>query len=147
MSTTVTNPNHCARPNFNLNNFNLTTLKKKISTMNGFTSKLVVHAIYIFFVTQIRSQYTQIWYDSMISKGRWTSSDDSLVTFNYQSAGCITGNCLKTDGQYGVNAYVYTYTGVAAFSSLQLQFDVSTDGLELTKTCTVYYAYNSESNK
>eukprot|EP01083_Nonionella_stella_P181554 650726_1 len=115
--------------------------------MNGFTSKLVVHAIYIFFVTQIRSQYTQIWYDSMISKGRWTSSDDSLVTFNYQSAGCITGNCLKTDGQYGVNAYVYTYTGVAAFSSLQLQFDVSTDGLELTKTCTVYYAYNSESNK
>eukprot|EP01083_Nonionella_stella_P223106 795498_1 len=115
--------------------------------MNAFTSKLIANAIYILFITQIRSQYTEIWFDNMDSNSGWTSSDGSVVMFGYSSAGCITSVCLKTEGSFGVDAYAYRSTNVAAYSSLQLQFDVSTDDMESGKTCTVYYAYNSQSNK
>eukprot|EP01083_Nonionella_stella_P312305 1116514_1 len=118
-----------------------------MSTLNDFRSDLIANAIYILFVTQIRSQYTEIWFDNMESSSGWTSSDGSLVTFGYDSSGCFTSDCLKTEGEYGVDAYAYRSTNVAAYSSLQLQFDVSTDDMESGKTCTVYYAYNSQSNK
>eukprot|EP01083_Nonionella_stella_P020754 57591_1 len=118
-----------------------------MSTLNDFRSDLIANAIYILFITQIRSQYTEIWFDNMESSSGWTSSDGSLVTFGYDSSGCFTSDCLKTEGEYGVDAYAYRSTNVAAYSSLQLQFDVSTDDMESGKTCTVYYAYNSQSNK
>eukprot|EP01083_Nonionella_stella_P312307 1116519_1 len=115
--------------------------------MNGFALTLIANVIYILFVSQIRSQYTEIWFDNMYSGSGWTASSNSQVLFGYSSTGCFTGKCLKTDGRYGVGAYAYRSTNVAAYSSLQLQFDVSTDDLESNEKCTVYYAYNSKSNK
>eukprot|EP01083_Nonionella_stella_P286134 973853_1 len=116
--------------------------------MTGFTSILWhVNAIYILFVTQIRSQYQNIWYDMMNTGTGWSISSSSHVWFNYDSPGCHTNTCLKTEGSSGVNHYAVRSTNVAAYSSLQLQYGVSTDDLEAGKTCTVYYAYNSQSNK
>eukprot|EP01083_Nonionella_stella_P011536 32733_1 len=115
--------------------------------MNGFALTLIANVIYILFVSQIRSQYTEIWFDNMYSGSGWTASSNSQVLFGYSSTGCFTGKCLKTDGRYGVGAYAYRSTNVAAYSSLELQFDVSTDTLESGESCQVYYAYNSKSNK
>eukprot|EP01084_Bolivina_argentea_P213330 362333_1 len=115
--------------------------------MAQFPFAVIARVIYIQSLWHIHSQYTQIWYSSMTSSSSWSSSSSSMVSFDYDSTGCFSGTCCKTDAQDGVDAYVYRTTNVAAYSSLEVQFDVSANSMDSGDTCKVYYAYNSGSKK
>eukprot|EP01083_Nonionella_stella_P038059 103645_1 len=86
------------------------------------------------------SQYELIWYGNMVNEQLWTRINPLWVDFNIRSDGrCFDGKCTRAKG----NTSFHRFTNISGlYSSIQLQFSVTTRDLEDNEFCQVFYGYD-----
>eukprot|EP01083_Nonionella_stella_P151764 485482_1 len=100
--------------------------------------------IYIQCISQITSQYQQIWYDSMSSSScsGWSDSYGTL-SCGVSDSGCTSGTCHKLESEDSQGyAYLKRTTNIASYSSIQIGVSIGTYGMESGDDCNIYFEFD-----
>eukprot|EP01083_Nonionella_stella_P173286 597395_1 len=109
-------------------------------------SRVILNIIaYIEFTRCVKSELVTIWFDNMEANNGWNISSE--VVFGESDAGCFNATCCKMSPVDGVDQWILKSTYIPDYSSIQLQFDVSTQYHLSNDACTVFYSYTSSANK
>eukprot|EP01083_Nonionella_stella_P244886 851873_1 len=100
----------------------------------------ILTIIYFQLVSQMNTQYSQIWYDSMSNCDNWTKSGSiEMIECGWKSNSCHNERCVRLQG----GEYVKRTTDIASYSSLQLQVSVGTRAMENGDFCDVLFQYDT----
>eukprot|EP01083_Nonionella_stella_P295264 1003507_1 len=109
----------------------------------------VFNLIYLQCFFQLKSQWTDIWYEDgsfANSTDQWTMSHD--LKYNYNSPdNCVTGTCIRME----CCEWMSRRSNIANYCQLRLKYDLTIyDRLAQSYgpgSCRIYYAYDSRADK
>eukprot|EP01083_Nonionella_stella_P075626 205660_1 len=121
--------------------------------MKGPRLILVLNLIYLQCIWQLKSQWTDIWYEdgtfaNSADLYKWTTSDGLKWAYNSPD-NCFTGTCICMEDF----EWMSRQTDITSYSQLRLKYDLTSldqrPDYQLFKpgSCRIYYAYDSEVDK
>eukprot|EP01083_Nonionella_stella_P094880 266312_1 len=96
----------------------------------------------------IKGQFIEIWYDDMAVNNGWTLTTPTDVEISARSIYCTQNPCIRITTKNAGHSAIDKGTDISGYTSIQLQFDVTTNDLEdSSDKCQVYYAYDTRNDK